>query len=103
MLELDIDYLKIDGSIIKKLPFDENARSVVQTIVEFANRQKYDVVAGPAGNRGLYRPINPFQIQTPIFLYKKGKGGLLVIYQKLPPTRKFLTQAVKNKKNATPN
>ncbi|WP_201030320.1 bifunctional diguanylate cyclase/phosphodiesterase [Campylobacter fetus] len=45
MLELDIDYLKIDGSIIKKLPFDENARSVVQTIVEFANRQKYDVVA----------------------------------------------------------
>ncbi|AII15435.1 PAS sensor-containing diguanylate cyclase/phosphodiesterase [Campylobacter iguaniorum] len=45
MLELNIDYLKIDGSIIKKLPFDENARSVVQTIVEFSNRQGYDVVA----------------------------------------------------------
>lgn len=45
MLQLDIDYLKIDGSIIKALPYDENARSVVKTIIDFANHQGYGVVA----------------------------------------------------------
>ena len=45
MLELDIDYIKIDGSIISKLPFDKNAQSVVMTIVDFAKRQGYETVA----------------------------------------------------------
>ncbi len=45
MLELNIDYIKIDGSIISKLPFDKNAKSVVTTIVEFAKRQGYETVA----------------------------------------------------------
>lgn len=45
MLEINIDILKIDGSIIKKIPFDKNARNVVETIVQFANRQGYDLVA----------------------------------------------------------
>ena len=45
MLELNIDYIKIDGSIISKLPFDKNAQSVVMTIVEFAKRQGYETVA----------------------------------------------------------
>ncbi|MEE3744652.1 EAL domain-containing protein [Campylobacter porcelli] len=45
MLELNIDYIKIDGSIISKLPFDKNAQSVVMTIIEFAKRQGYETVA----------------------------------------------------------
>lgn len=45
MLEINIDILKIDGSIIKKIPFDKNARNVVDTIVQFGNRQGYDLVA----------------------------------------------------------
>lgn len=45
MLELNIDYIKIDGSIISKLPFDKNAQSVVMTIVDFAKRQGYETVA----------------------------------------------------------
>ncbi|ARR01243.1 EAL domain-containing protein [Campylobacter porcelli] len=45
MLELNIDYIKIDGSIISKLPFDKNAKSIVTTIVEFAKRQGYETVA----------------------------------------------------------
>lgn len=45
LLEVQLDYLKIDGSIIKKLPTDKNARTALQSIVDFANNQKYDVVA----------------------------------------------------------
>ncbi len=45
LLELNINYLKIDGSIIRKLPIDENAKNIVKTIVTFAKTQKYDIVA----------------------------------------------------------
>ncbi|MBE3606576.1 EAL domain-containing protein [Campylobacter sp. RM13119] len=45
ILELDIDNIKIDGSIIKKLPFDQNARVLVETIVSFASKQGYKIVA----------------------------------------------------------
>ena len=40
ILELDIDNIKIDGSIIKKLPTDENARVLVETIVSFAEKTR---------------------------------------------------------------
>ena len=45
LLEVDLDYLKIDGSIVKKLPIDKNARTALQSIVGFATNQNYDVVA----------------------------------------------------------
>ena len=45
LLEIDLDYLKIDGSIIKELPYDENARKTLSSIVDFANSQNYGIVA----------------------------------------------------------
>lgn len=38
ILKLDIDYLKIDGSLIKNLPYDKDARVVVETILSFAKK-----------------------------------------------------------------
>ncbi len=38
ILKLDIDYLKIDGSLVKNLPFDKDARVVVETILSFAKK-----------------------------------------------------------------
>ncbi|CUU83962.1 bifunctional diguanylate cyclase/phosphodiesterase [Campylobacter hyointestinalis] len=63
MLELNIDYLKIDGSIIKKLPTDENARSVVRTIVDFANRQGYDVVAEFVSTEEILTQVKSYSIK----------------------------------------
>ncbi|ANE33317.1 PAS sensor-containing diguanylate cyclase/phosphodiesterase [Campylobacter hyointestinalis subsp. hyointestinalis LMG 9260] len=63
MLELNIDYLKIDGSIIKKLPTDENARSVVRTIVDFANRQGYDVVAEFVATEEILTQVKSYNIK----------------------------------------
>lgn len=38
ILKLNIDYLKIDGSLIKNIDHDERQRIIVQTIIEFAHK-----------------------------------------------------------------
>ena len=45
LLKLDIDYIKIDGSLIKNLDTDVNAQIVVETIVDFAQKLKILTVA----------------------------------------------------------
>ena len=45
LLKLDIDYIKIDGSLIKNLDIDVNAQIVVETIVDFAQKLKILTVA----------------------------------------------------------
>ncbi|WP_258030607.1 bifunctional diguanylate cyclase/phosphodiesterase [Campylobacter concisus] len=62
ILELDIDNIKIDGSIIKKLPTDENARVLVEAIVSFARRQGYKIVAEFVSNEEILEYIKKFGI-----------------------------------------
>ena len=62
ILELDIDVIKIDGSIIKKLPFDENARVLVETIVSFAKKQNYKIVAEFVSSEEILNQIKNFGI-----------------------------------------
>ena len=62
ILELDIDNIKIDGSIIKKLPTDENARVLVETIVSSARRQGYKIVAEFVSNEEILEYIKKFGI-----------------------------------------
>ncbi len=45
ILELDIDFIKIDGSLIKQIDDDPNIEVVVQTILEFAHNAKLKSVA----------------------------------------------------------
>lgn len=63
ILELDIDTIKIDGSIIKKLPFDKNARYLMQTISDFANRQGYNVVAEFVSSPEILDEVRKFGIK----------------------------------------
>ena len=63
ILELDIDTIKIDGSIIKKLPFDQNARYLLQTIIDFAARQGYNVVAEFVSSEEILAEIKKFGIK----------------------------------------
>ena len=63
ILELDVDNIKIDGSIIKKLPFDQNARVLVETIVNFASKQGYKVVAEFVSSPEILEQVKLFGIK----------------------------------------
>lgn len=63
ILELDIDNIKIDGSIIKKLPFDQNARYLVETIMNFASKQGYNVIAEFVSTPEILEQIKNFDIK----------------------------------------
>ncbi|MFP4332563.1 MAG: EAL domain-containing protein [Campylobacterales bacterium] len=45
LLKLNIDYIKIDGSLIKNIDSDDNSRFIVQTIVDFARKIGVKTVA----------------------------------------------------------
>lgn len=45
IMRLNVDYIKIDGSLIKRLDIDLSAQDIVRTIVEFAHRLNIKAVA----------------------------------------------------------
>lgn len=45
LLKLNIDYIKIDGSLIKNIDKDRNSRVVVEVVVEFAKRFEIKTIA----------------------------------------------------------
>ncbi len=45
ILKLDVDYLKIDASLVRDMHVDKNARMVVETIAQFARRLKVKTIA----------------------------------------------------------
>ena len=45
LLRLDVDYIKIDGSLIKNIVTDDKHRLIVETIVSFARRIGIKTVA----------------------------------------------------------
>lgn len=54
LLKLDIDYIKIDGTLIKNLDKDVNAQVVVETIVGFAQRLNILTVAEFVHNEAVF-------------------------------------------------
>lgn len=45
MMKIEPDYLKIDGSLIKNLDTDQNAKKIVKTIINFANKLGIKTIA----------------------------------------------------------
>ena len=45
LLKMDLDYLKIDASLIKNIDTDEKSKIVVQTIIEFAKKVNIKTIA----------------------------------------------------------
>jgi PAS domain S-box-containing protein/diguanylate cyclase (GGDEF)-like protein len=45
MLKLDVDYLKIDSSLIKNVDKDQNSQIIVETIVDFAKKLGIETIA----------------------------------------------------------
>lgn len=54
IMKLNVDYIKIDGSLIKRLDYDASARDIVQTIVEFSHRLKLKTVAEFVCSKEIY-------------------------------------------------
>jgi len=45
ILELNVDYLKIDSSLVKNVLTDENSKVITQTIINFASNLKLKTIA----------------------------------------------------------
>ena len=62
LLKLNIDYIKIDGSLIKNLETDKNTLIVVETIVDFAQKLNIKVIAEYVHNEGVYNKVKELGI-----------------------------------------
>jgi len=62
LLQLNIDYIKIDGSLIKNLDVDKNAQIIVETIVSFAKKLNIIVIAEYVHNEEVYKKVKELKI-----------------------------------------
>jgi len=62
LLKLNLDYIKIDGSLIKNIETDANALIVVETIVDFAKRLKIKIIAEYVHNKGVSNKVKQLDI-----------------------------------------
>ena len=62
LLKLNIDYIKIDGTLIKNLDKDVNAQVVVETIVNFAQRLSILTVAEFVHNEAVFMKVKELNI-----------------------------------------
>ena len=62
ILNLDIDFLKIDGSLIKYLDKDEKMRMIVETIVEFSNKVGIETIAEFVSSKEILEMVKKLNI-----------------------------------------
>jgi diguanylate cyclase (GGDEF)-like protein len=63
LLKLRIDYIKIDGSLIRNLHTDPNATPVIQAIVHFAHKRKLICIAEFVHNAEVYEIVKGLGIE----------------------------------------
>ncbi len=63
ILKLDIDYIKIDGSLIKHLDTDVNVQIVVETIVSFAKKLNLIIIAEFVHNQAVFEKVKSLDIE----------------------------------------
>ncbi len=63
ILKLDIDYIKIDGSLIKNLETDENSLIIVETIVDFAKKLNLITIAEFVHNQAVFEKVKSLDIE----------------------------------------
>ncbi len=62
LINKDIDYFKIDGSLIKNIHKDTNARLVVETIVSFAKKANIKTIAEFVNSREVFEAVKEIGI-----------------------------------------
>ncbi len=54
-MDIDVDYIKIDGSLIRNIHTDTTSRSVVETIKTFADKNNIGVIAEFVENEEIFQ------------------------------------------------
>lgn len=62
LLKLKIDYIKIDGSLIKNIDSDDNSRFITQTIVDFAKKIGVKTVAEFVYSKAIFDIVKDLDI-----------------------------------------
>lgn len=62
ILSLNIDYLKIDGALIKSIDEDKNAQAITKTIVQFSQEMGIETIAEFVHNDAVFQKIKDFGI-----------------------------------------
>ncbi len=62
LIELRIDYLKLDGSLIRRLPQEENVRVLVGAVVNFARQVGIKTIAEFVADEEIYRWVKKLEI-----------------------------------------
>lgn len=78
LLKLNIDTLKIDGSLIKNLPHDRNAQIFVKHICDFAHEMGISVVAEFVANEEIYKRVKEIGIDASQGYYLYEPSPLLI-------------------------
>ena len=63
LLNLSIDYLKIDGSIIKEIHHDKRAYSIVKTFATFCQQNDIEVIAEFIDNQDVVNILKGFGVK----------------------------------------
>ena len=63
LLNLSIDYLKLDGSLIKNLHYDKKAHSIIQALTLFCQQNEIEVIAEFVENREIVEVLKGFGIE----------------------------------------
>ncbi len=58
LLELDIDILKVDGSLIRRIDYDSHSELIVKTILDFARLARWRTVAEFVHSRSVYEKVS---------------------------------------------
>lgn len=62
LLKLKVDYIKIDGSLIKEIDTNEEAQLVVSTIVDFAKKMKIKTIAEFVASEAIFYKVKELEI-----------------------------------------
>ncbi|MDD5716516.1 MAG: EAL domain-containing protein [Sulfuricurvum sp.] len=62
LMKLKVDYIKIDGSMIKNLDNDKNSQTITKSIVDFAKNMNIKTVAEFVHSKNVYEKVREFDV-----------------------------------------
>ncbi len=78
LLDLDVDFIKVDGSFIKRLDSDKNSQKITESIVSFAKSIGAEVIAEFVHSKEVYEKVKEYGIDYAQGYYiGEPKAGIL--------------------------
>ncbi len=84
VMKLDVDYLKIDGSLIKNIHTDKNSQIAVSNIVKFAQEMDVKTIAEYVHSKDVFQVVNNIGVDYSQGYYIGKPQSSLDVSEKLP-------------------